>query len=167
MRFITLVAVLATVAATGALAARADTGPPWGPATPDFNLQVILRPVDGGPNNAFGLVAFRQSINDGMKIVNLDTWVRDLGPNASYQLQRAVDADLDGACTGTSWLTLGQGSTPHTVDTDDRGTGRALLWRNLSAIPTGSRFDIHFRVIDAVSKAVVLESGCYTFTVSQ
>jgi len=51
--------------------------------------------------------------------------------------------------------------------TDDRGTGRGLLSRDLSAIPLGSEFDIHFRVIDAVTKAVVLESSCYQYTVSQ
>jgi hypothetical protein len=28
-------------------------------------------------------------------------------------------------------------------------------------------FDIHFRVIDAVTSAVALESACYQFTVSQ
>jgi hypothetical protein len=33
-------------------------------------------------------------------------------------------------------------------------------------VPTGSQFDIHFRVIDAVSSSPVLESGCYQFTVS-
>jgi hypothetical protein len=28
-------------------------------------------------------------------------------------------------------------------------------------------FDIHFPVLDAATTAVVLESGCYQFTVSQ
>jgi hypothetical protein len=167
MRFITLVAVLAALTTAGVAGAKADAGPPWGPATPKFNLQVVLQPVAGGPSNAFGLVFFRQDINDGLKIVSLDTWVRDLAPNSSYQLQRAVDTNLNGACTGAGWLTLGQGLTPATIDTDDRGTGRAPLSRNLSAIPVGSQFDIHFRVVDAVTQAVVLESGCYTYTVVQ
>jgi hypothetical protein len=30
----------------------------------------------------------------------------------------------------------------------------------------GSQFDIHSRVIDQATSAVVLESGCYTFTIS-
>jgi hypothetical protein len=30
----------------------------------------------------------------------------------------------------------------------------------------GMQFDIHFRVLDAATTAVVLESGCYQFTVS-
>jgi hypothetical protein len=167
MRFIMLVAVLAALTTAGVAGAHADSGPPWGPATPNFNLQVVLRPVAGGPSAAFGLVFFRQDINDGLKIVDLGTWVRDLAPNSSYQLQRAVDTNVDGDCVGISWLTLGQGLTTKTIDTDDRGTGSALLWRNLAAITVGSQFDIHFRVIDAVTKAVVLESGCYTYTVSQ
>jgi hypothetical protein len=40
------------------------------------------------------------------------------------------------------------------------------LFRDLAAVPTGSQFDIHFRVIDAVSLAPVLQSGCCRFTVS-
>lgn len=170
MRLLKLLAVLAalvTVAVVTAVAARADSvGPPWGPATPNFNLEVILRPVAVGPDNGFGLVKFRQP-KDAEKIVNLDVSVRDLAPNHSYYLQRATDTNVNDDCTGTNWLTLGQGSVPQTITTDETGTGQASLFRNLAAIPLGTRFDIHFRVIDAVTLAVVLESACYQFTVSQ
>jgi hypothetical protein len=37
----------------------------------------------------------------------------------------------------------------------------------LTAIPLGMEFDIQFRVIDAGTAAVLLESGCYQFVVSQ
>jgi hypothetical protein len=131
----------------------------WGPETPQFNLEVILR------GDGFGHVTFRQP-NDDNRIVYLDTWVRDLAPNASYRLQRAVDTNLDGECTSAAWLTLGQGSTPQTIDTDARGTGQAELFRDLGAFAPGATFDIHFRVIDAASN-VVLSSDCYQFTVSQ
>ena len=67
------------------------------PANPNFNLEVILR----GEGKSFGLVKFRQA-NDAAKIVTLDTWVRDMLPNHEYKLQRAVDANLDGNCTGTA-----------------------------------------------------------------
>ena len=164
MRFVTLAGLLVALAA--ATAAAATAGPPWGPANPHFNLQVVLRPAAGGPDSGFGLVFFRQPINDGQKIVSLDTWVRDLAPSKEYELQRAVDTNLDGECTGTGWLTLGRGPEQQKIATDDGGTGREALWRNLSTIPTGAEFDIHFRVVDAASKAVVLESGCYAFTVS-
>jgi hypothetical protein len=153
---------IATFAASFfAFGAKAE--PPWGPETPPFNLEVILRDVAGG--GGFGHVEFRQP-NDDAKIVFLDTWVRGLAPNRSYLLQRAVDTTLDGNCTGTTWLTLGRGLVPQAITTDDRGTGREDLFRDLAAIPTGTRFDINFRVIDAVTLAPVLQSGCYRFTVS-
>ncbi len=135
----------------------------WGPETPPFNDEVILRDATG--NGGFGHVKFRQP-NDADRIVNLDTWVRDLAPNAAYRLQRATDTAINDDCTGTNWLTLGIGSVPQSITTDSRGTGRAALFRNLAAFPVGSTFDIHFRVIDA-SGAVVLESTCYQFVVTQ
>jgi hypothetical protein len=143
---------------------RRRSRPPWGPETPPFNIEVILRDVTRG--SAFGHVKFRQP-NDTEKIVYLDTWVRDLAPNHAYRLQRAVDTTLDGNCprVETDWLTLGKGLAPQVIATDDRGTGREDLFRDLAAVPTGKQFDINFRVIDAVSSAPVLESGCYRFTV--
>lgn len=133
----------------------------WGPETPNFNLEVVLR-SDG---DGFGLVKFRQP-NDGEFVVHLDTWVRGLAPNTAYRLQRAVDTDVDGVCTSASgWLTLGQGLTPFAITTDGTGTGRAALWRGVPAL-AGSEFDIHFQVIDDVTGAVVLQSACYQYTIS-
>jgi hypothetical protein len=138
----------------------------WGPETPHFNLQVILRsPTDDG----FGLVKFRQP-NDEDLIVYLDTWVRDLAPNTSYALQRAVDLSApDGVCASESgWLTLGKGLTPQAITTDDAGTGRESLFRSVAAFPVGTEFDIHFRVVDDATKSVIaLQSECYRFTISQ
>src|SRR2546421_6144331 len=116
-----------------------------GPATPPFNNEIILRDVTGA--GGFGHVKFRQPKDDNL-IVYLDTWVRDLAPSASYRLQRAVDTNINDDCTGTAWLTLGQGLTPQAIVTDERGTGRAALSRILSASSLGTEFDIHFRVID-------------------
>jgi hypothetical protein len=131
----------------------------WGPETPPFNIEVILR---GDPG--FGHVKFRQP-NDSSKIVYLDTWIRDLKASTAYRLQRAVDPVPDGSCTSAGWLTLGLGPVPEDIVTDERGTGSASLWRDLSAVATGTRFDIHFRVIEAATGAVALESGCYQFVV--
>src|SRR6267378_8165657 len=156
-----LLATLAMFTAATAVAAHAESGAPsWGPATPNFNLQVILRPVAGATDSGFGLVKFRQP-KDAQKIVYLDVWVRDLAPNHSYSLQRAVDTNVNDDCTGTNWLTLGQGLVPRAITTDGMGTGRAELFRNLASIPLGMQFDIHFRVIDSATSAVVLESTCY------
>jgi hypothetical protein len=157
---------LATLAAAAAATAQADPGRRWGPETPNFNLQAVLRPAAGGPDSGFGLVKFRQP-NDEEKAVLLDVWVRDLLPSTGYYLERATDSNVNDDCTGTNWVTLGAGPVPVAIETDDTGTGRAALFRNLGTTPIGAQFDIHFRVIDAVSKAVVLTSGCYQFTVSQ
>ncbi|TMG06941.1 MAG: hypothetical protein E6I06_10540 [Chloroflexi bacterium] len=148
LKFFASLLALTTLAAVTAVAAQADSGAPsWGPATPNFNLQVVLRPVDGA--------------------TDIDVWVRDLGPNHSYLLQRAVDTNVNHDCTGPSWLTLGKGLVPEAIATDETGTGRANLFRNLASIPLGTEFDIHFRVIDATTSADVLESACYQYRVSQ
>jgi len=138
----------------------------WGPATPNFNLEAVLRPVPGGTADGFGLVKFRQP-KDADKIVYLDVWVRDLAANQSYALQRATDTNVDDNCTGTNWLTLGRGLVPQPVTTDERGTGRAELFRDLAALSLGAQFDIQFRVVNTATSAVVLQSSCYQFTVSQ
>jgi hypothetical protein len=144
---------------SSAVAQVPQAGPPWGPETTPFNLEVILR------GEGFGRVKFRQP-NDDAFIVYLDVWLRDLAPNTSYLLQRAVDTNVDDNCTGTAWLTLGKGLQPQSIMTDATGAGREELFRILPALP-GSEFDIHFRVIEEETLAVVLTSKCYQFTISQ
>jgi hypothetical protein len=143
---------------SSSLTAKEDKAPT--PAQPNFNLEVILR----GAGSGFGHVKFRQA-NDAAKIVFLDVWVRDLLPNHQYLLQRAADTNLDGNCTSTSWLTLGKGLQPQAITTDANGTGTEGLWRDLSVLASGATFDIHFQIIDAITKTVVLTSDCYQYTV--
>ena len=128
---------------------------------PPFNLEAILR------GDGFGLVTFRQQRDSTQNIVTLDVAVRDLLANTSYSLQRATDPTLDGVCTGSNWLTLGEGSTPYSIVTDDTGTANAALWRDLSAVAPGATFDIHFRVIENGTSPVhvALQSECYRFVV--
>jgi hypothetical protein len=147
-----------STAPTRLLAPRASNQ--WGPETPNFNLEVVLR------GDGFGLVKFRQP-NDDALIINLDTWVRDLEPNTAYVLQRAADTNLDGICSSTSWLTLGKGLVPQSITTDDRGTGEESLFRNVAALGVGATFDITFRVVNVATSAVVLTSDCYRYTISQ
>ena len=130
------------------------------PAVPPYDLDVILY----GQGKSIGYIMFRQD-PDPAKIIALNTWVRNLEPNHSYLLQRAVDTNLDGNCTGISWLTLGEGLQPKSIVTDKHGNGNAELWRNVSAVASGTSFDIHFRIIDAESLGVVLTSNCYRYTV--
>ena len=149
-----------TTAPTGLRVPTQASQNQWGPETPNFNLEVILR------GDGFGHVKFRQP-NDDALIVYLDTWVRGLEPNTAYVLQRAVDTNLDGICTGTAWLTLGKGLVPQTITTDDRGTGEESLFRNVASGGLGSSFDITFRVVKVATAAVVLTSDCYRYTISQ
>ena len=97
----------------------------------------------------------------------MGTWVRGLASNHTYLLQRAVDPInvVDGNCTSATWLTLGKGLTPQSILTDDDGTGNEELWRDVSMLASGSAFDIHFRVVDATTMAVVLTSDCYKYVV--
>ena len=127
--------------------------------TPNYNLEVILR------GDGFGHVKFRQPGDDDAHTVFLGVWVRDLEANTSYLLERAVDRTLDGNCTSTSWLTLGKGTVPQSIVTDEHGTGTADLFRTLPAATVGLTFDIHFHVIRQDTKAVVLTSECYQYTV--
>jgi hypothetical protein len=139
--------------------AAAGSNPSLAAEEPPFNLEAILR------GDGFGHVKFRQEQDPTHNIVTLDVWARDLLANTSYSLQRAVDTTLDGVCTGTNWLTLGDGSTPHPIVTDDTGTARAALWRDLSAFAPGTTFDIYFRLIDNGTSHVALQSDCYRFVV--
>ena len=129
------------------------------------NFVALLRPVSGGSAHAFGVVLFRQP-RDAEKVVFLDVWTLGLAPNHSYSLQRATDSIVDDNCQGTNWLTLGRGVEPQAIETNERGFGRAHLFRDLAAVPNGTQFDIQFRVIDSVTQDVVLVSSCYQFTVS-
>jgi hypothetical protein len=132
----------------------------WGPESPPFNLEVVLR------GDGFGLVRFRQP-NDEELVIHLDTWVRGLEPNTSYVLQRAAEANPDGVCTSTAWLTLGKGLVPQAITTDARGTGRESLFRSVAAFGVGASFDIQFRVVNVATGAVVLSSSCYQYTITQ
>jgi len=164
MRLLKLFALLAALTVAAPAATRADVAEPWGSETPNFNLQAVLRPTAIGPANGFGLIKFRQP-NDASTAIHLGVWVRDLLPNHTYFVQRAVDTSLgDDTCSGSNWTmpTLG------TITTDDGGTGRATLLRPLPASFLGLEFDIHFRIAEtATATSGVLESACYQFTVSQ
>src|SRR5438046_6411247 len=102
-----------------------------GPATPPFDDEIILRDATGA--GGFGHVTFRQP-KDGDVIIYLDTWVRDLAPNASYRLQRAVDTNVDDDCTSTTWMTRGLGTTRQANVTEERGTGREAYVRTIAVV---------------------------------
>lgn len=128
---------------------------------PNYNLNVFLQ---GESKWSFGFLRFRQYENE-TQMIHLDTWVHHLEPNTSYQLQRAVDTTIDGNCTSTGWLTLGEGLVAKSIVTDSKGSGSAELFRSVAAIPVGSTFDIHFQIVKEGTTEVVLTSDCYEYTV--
>jgi hypothetical protein len=165
MRLVKLIALLATLTTSAAAAAHAANG--GRELEPKFNFNATLRTVDGGPKKASGIIKFRQPV-DETAIVFLDTSLRRLTPNRGYYLERGVDTTVDGTCppdTQTAaWLRLGQGAVPDAVNLNRKGTGRVVLFRELPAAAMGVTFDIQFRVVDAITGAIVLRSGCYQFT---
>ena len=124
-----------------------------------FNLDVVLKGTQGS-----GTIKFRQD-SDTAKLITLATEVRGLIPYHEYKLQRAVDTNIDGNCTGTAWLTLGKGLQTQSIFTDGYGVDTEHLWRSVASLAAGSRFDIHFQIIDAITMDVVLKSDCYQYTV--
>ena len=132
------------------------------PVNDKYNIDVEL--YGSSKSLSRGFIAFRQDLSTP-KIITLDTYVQHLQPNHEYLLQRAVDPInvVDGNCISTTWLTLGFGLTPQSIMTDGKGNGHEKLWRDLSSLASGSDFDIHFQVIDAVTNDVVFTSNCFEY----
>ncbi len=138
---------------------KKESSPKNGP----YDLDVVLRGQDKNIGST-GIVKFRQD-PDTARIITLDTRVANLEPNHSYLLQRAVNPITDNSCTSTAWLTLGKGLQPQAINTDAHGNGEANLWRDVTAIPRGTSFRIHFQVVDSTSLTPVLTSSCYEYTI--
>ena len=113
------------------------------------------------------MIAFSSCKKDDSYKLNplYDTWVKNLLPNHSYLLQRAVNpiADITG-CSSNSWLTLGEGLQPKSIITNSHGEGSANLWRDISGIAPGTAFHIRFRILDEATMVPVLSSDCYDYT---
>src|SRR2546426_7560598 len=86
MRLLPSVTLGVAAFAASFFAFGAEAGPPWGPETTPFNIEVILRDVTGG--SGFGHVKVRQP-NDTAKNGYPATLVRDPAPAHTYRLQHA------------------------------------------------------------------------------
>ncbi|MEO6914593.1 MAG: hypothetical protein ABI151_02200 [Chitinophagaceae bacterium] len=133
------------------------------PLNPLYDLDIRLS--GEGKDAGTGFIQFRQN-PDTARVITLETTVSHLRPNHAYLLQRAVNpiADVSG-CSSTAWLTLGEGLEPRFILTDAKGEGNAKLWRDISSIPRGTAFHIHFQILDAATSSPVLTSGCFDYTV--
>jgi hypothetical protein len=134
-----------------------EFGRHWGRDADKYNLDVILL----GPGKGFGYIKFRQHKNE-TQMIYLDTWVVGLQPNTSYQLQRAVDTDLDASCTGTSWLTLGKGLVPQSIVTNNwvlELQNCFAVWQQFSRLYVRYSFKTKEN-----TEAVLHSSSCYGYT---
>ena len=87
----------------------------------------------------------------------LEVNVRDMLPNSTFTVERAIDFIPDGVCTGTTSLTNGP------ITTSEGGAGAAHFSLAKGApFLEGVRFDVVFRVI---GNGTELRSDCMTVTV--
>jgi hypothetical protein len=169
-RFCAIAALSLAAALGGCSTSEATTQPPADeetalsisnrnpPGTPPFDINVLLFSA----NRVEGLILFRQP-NDGVTTIFLETYLGGLKPNHDYYLERAAQT-LGLGCTDAGWLRLGLGTVVTPIHTNWRGFGAATLNRTLPPALIGVSFDIHFRVLDAETGAVVLQSKCRQYT---
>jgi hypothetical protein len=112
-------------------------------------------------HDSIGFIKLRQPADTEL-IVFLNAFFRRLTPNNVYLLQVAADTVVNGTCEGEDWTTVGPG-----ILTNERGKGRTSVSQDLSAVPVGTVFDLHFQLVDSVTSYVVLESKCRRFTTRQ
>lgn len=132
--------------------------------SPNRSQQIMLH------GSGWGRAQFRQP-EDGTARIIFVTWLRDLRPFTTYLLQQALDPVVDGVCTGgttdpAEWVTVGAGTKPFTIMTDERGSFHAPLYRDLPRRLVGTAFDIHLRIVEKATGAVVQESDCFHFEVN-
>lgn len=83
--------------------------------------------------------------------------VLDMLPDSTPTVERRVDLNPDGVCTGTTWLTNG------TITTSPGGAGAGHFEVERGApFVSGVQFDVQFQVI---GNGTVLLSDCFNVTV--
>jgi hypothetical protein len=89
--------------------------------------------------------------------VQVEVNVRGMLPSGTFLVQRRVDRNPDGVCTGATWLTNGP------ITTSQGGAGAAHFFVERGApFVSGTRFDVLFHV---VGNGIELQSDCMTVTV--
>ena len=84
-------------------------------------------------------------------------------PNTVFTVQRRVDLNPNGVCTGATWLNLPGTPTP-VLTTSDGGAG-ALHFEIARGAPflDGVSFDVQWRLVG--TDGSILQSDCFTVTV--
>jgi hypothetical protein len=89
--------------------------------------------------------------------------VHDARPDTTFTVQRRVDLNPDGVCTGATWLDLP--GTPTPVLMTSAGGAGALHFEISRGAPfvDGVRFDVQWRLQG--NDGSILQSDCFTVTV--
>jgi hypothetical protein len=89
--------------------------------------------------------------------VQVEVEVNQMLPDSTFIVQRRVDLNPDGVCTGSTWLTNG----PITTSAGGAGAEHFEVERGAPFV-SGVSFDVQFRVI---GQGTELVSDCFTVTV--
>jgi len=89
--------------------------------------------------------------------VQVEVNVNGMLPDSTFVVQRRVDLNADGVCTGTTWLTNG----PITTSSGGAGAEHFEVERGAPFL-SGVSFDVQFHVI---GNGTELVSECFTVTV--
>lgn len=161
-----------------------DVTAPTVPDIPAGTNQAVLFTTEG--KRAGGLSVTSKAVAEGGFAADIVVHVLSARPSATYTVQRAPEIGrvlgADGSCQRAfglaPWSTTDPvaapfltfvptgGAAPATVTTSPSGEGTLTFDFRAPTIPSGTRFDVMFRLLDDVSAPTsVLLSACFTVTV--
>lgn len=161
-----------------------DATAPEVPAIPGGTHRAALVNTDG--KSAGGVSVTPKTVTAGGFAANIVVHVLNGRPSTTYTVQRAPEIGRalgsDGSCqralglapwsstdpAAAAFLTFVPtgGTTPVTVTTSSTGEATLTFEFLAPTIPTGTRFDVMFRLLDDLSAPTsVLLSACFTVTV--
>lgn len=154
------------------------------PLIPAGTAQAPLASADVAGSG--GVSVTTKSIPEGYFDANISVHIVNGRPSTTYVVQRAPEVGRalgnDGVCqralglapwssadpAAPAFLTFMQpdGTTPFTVTTSAAGEGSVTFEFKVPAVPTGTKFDVMFRLINDVSAPTsVFQSSCFMVTV--
>ena len=133
-----------------------------------------------------GVSVTPRAVAEGYFVADIKVRIRGAAPNTTYFIQRAPEVGRPSSSNGVCERALGispwsssdtqaaafltfvpSGSTaPVTIATNAAGDGSTDFEFRASMIPSGTKFDVMFRLInDEVSPTAIIMSQCFTVTV--
>jgi hypothetical protein len=142
----TKLALAGIVIALGAVAAAAQA---------QLGTQSVLVAVSG---QGTGYVLVSPTAQDKPTFAaEVEVNVQGTLPNSTFTVERRLDLNPDGVCTGTTWVPAGP------ITTSEGGAGALHFFVERGApFVSGTRFDVQLHVI---GNGIELQSDCITVTV--